>query len=113
MNGVWYDLEARPKTPFLLRIEIWRHLRGCHLPQTFNVRSITSVVYGFVSFHTYGTIFRASLRKGFPAGPLEESRLMIRDAPPGICAYCGLVTLYDEQERGKVDGQGVYRLDRR
>jgi hypothetical protein len=21
-------LEARPKTPFLLRLEIWRHLRG-------------------------------------------------------------------------------------
>jgi hypothetical protein len=26
-------LKARPKTPFLLRLEIWRHLRGCHLPQ--------------------------------------------------------------------------------
>jgi hypothetical protein len=69
-------LEARPKTPFLLRLEIWRHLRGCHLPQTFNVRSITPVVYGFVSFRTCGTIFRASLRKGFPAGPLEELRAL-------------------------------------
>ena len=64
-------LEARPETPFLLRLEIWRHLRGCHSPQTFDVRSITPVVYGFVSFRTYGTIFRASLRKEFSAGPLE------------------------------------------
>jgi hypothetical protein len=60
---IMFSLEARPETPFLLRLEIWqtpfllrleiwRHLRGCHSPQTFDVRSITSVVYGFVSFRT-------------------------------------------------------------
>jgi hypothetical protein len=68
------DLEARPETPFLLRLEIWRHLHGCHSPQTFDVRSITTVVYDFVSFRIYGTFFRASRRKGFSAGPL--ARLM-------------------------------------
>ena len=65
-------LEARPETPFLLRLEIWHHLRGCHSPQTFDVRSITPVVYVFVSFRAYGTIFRASLRKEFSAGPLAH-----------------------------------------
>jgi hypothetical protein len=42
--------------------------------ETFDVRSITPVVYDFVSFRTYGTIFRASLRKGFPAGPLGTTK---------------------------------------
>jgi hypothetical protein len=42
------------------------------------------VVYGFVSFRTYGTIFRASLRKGFPARPLVLQYLKIGEVPSEI-----------------------------
>ena len=77
-----HDTRGPAGNPFLLRLEIWHHLRGCHSPQTFDVRSITPVVYRFVSFRTYGTIFRASLRKGFSAGPLVPSSVSPSPSSP-------------------------------